>query len=343
MYSNKGAILIIYTGGTIGMIKDHKTNTLKPFDFSEIEKKVPEIKGFGYNIASVSLYPLVDSSNINIKSWIKIAKIIELNYSKYDGFVVLHGTDTMAYSASALSFMLENLEKPVIFTGSQLPIGTLRTDGKENLITAIEIAAAKLNGTSIVPEVCIYFENKLYRGNRTTKQSSKHFNAFISDNYPPLALAGINIDYNFSAIFYPSKKNKLKVNTVFNDNVLIIKLFPGFPENYFSKILQLPKLKGIILETFGSGNAPTIKWFIKILKKAIDNEIIVLNITQCDTGGTDMGKYETSRELLNIGVTNGADMTTEAALTKLMYLIGKKLPYSELKNELQHSIRGEMS
>lgn len=343
MKNKKISILIIYTGGTIGMIQDHQTNTLKPFDFSEIENKVPEIRKFGYNIKSVSLKPLVDSSNINIKSWVNIAQIIEQNYNNYDGFVVLHGTDTMAYSASALSFMLHKLDKPVIFTGSQLPIGTLRTDGKDNLITAIEIAAAKRNDIAIVPEVCIYFENKLFRGNRTTKQSSKHFNAFVSDNYPPLAIAGIEIDYNFSSIYYPTEKEKFYISIDFNDKVMIIKLFPGLTEDYFSKILSLPKLKGIILETYGSGNAPTTKWFLQLLKNAIKNEIIILNVSQCDTGGINMGKYETSRELLNIGVTNGGNMTTEAALTKLMYLLNKQLSYNELKDELQHSIRGEMS
>lgn len=325
------------------MIQDHQTNSLKPFDFSEIENKVPEIRKFGYVIESVSLKPLVDSSNIDIKSWISIAQIIEKKYNIYDGFVVLHGTDTMAYSASALSFMLHKLDKPVIFTGSQLPIGTLRTDGKDNLITSIEIAAAKRNNLAIVPEVCIYFENKLFRGNRTTKQSSKHFNAFISDNYPPLAVAGIEIDYNFSSIYYPTEKGKFYINTNFNDKVLILKLFPGITEDYLSRILLLPKLKGIVLETYGSGNAPTSKWFLQILRNAIENEIIILNVTQCDTGGIAMGKYETSLELLKIGVTNGGNMTTEAALTKLMCLLNKQLTYCELRDELQHSIRGEMS
>lgn len=343
MNNKKTSILIIYTGGTIGMIQDHQTNSLKPFDFSEIESKVPEIRKFGYNIESISLKPLVDSSNINIKSWVNIAQIIEQNYNIYDGFVVLHGTDTMAYSASALSFMLHKLDKPVIFTGSQLPIGTLRTDGKDNLITSIEIAAAKRNNLAIVPEVCIYFENKLFRGNRTTKQSSKHFNAFISDNYPPLAVAGIEIDYNFSSIYYPTEKGKFYINTNFNDKVLILKLFPGITEDYLSRILLLPKLKGIVLETYGSGNAPTSKWFLQILRNAIENEIIILNVTQCDTGGIAMGKYETSLELLKIGVTNGGNMTTEAALTKLMCLLNKQLTYCELRDELQHSIRGEMS
>lgn len=343
MKENKPSILILYTGGTIGMIRDHETDSLQPFDFSGIENKVPEIKKFGYQIDTISLKPLIDSSNINISSWVKIATVIKENYNNYDGFVVLHGTDTMSYSASALSFMLENLEKPIIFTGSQLPIGTLRTDGKENLITSIEIAAAKLNGKAVVPEVCIYFENKLFRGNRTTKHSTKNFSAFISDNYPPLAIAGIEIEYNLSAIHYPTSTGKFKIYNKLNDNVIILKLFPGLSKEAFSSILSIPNLKGIVLETYGSGNAPTTKWFLSILKQAIENEIIILNITQCDSGGINMGKYETSRELLKMGVVNGADLTTEAASTKLMYILEKQLTYNEIRNQLQHSIRGEMS
>jgi L-asparaginase len=343
MKEHKPSILIVYTGGTIGMIRDHETNSLQPFDFSGIENKVPEIKKFGYLIDSISLKPLIDSSNINISSWVKIANIIQENYNDYDGFVVLHGTDTMSYSASALSFMVENLEKPIIFTGSQLPIGTLRTDGKENLITAIEIAAAKLNGSAIVPEVCIYFENKLFRGNRTTKHSTRNFSAFISDNYPPLALAGIEIDYNLSVIHYPTSTGKFKTHNKLNENVIILKLFPGLSKEALSSILSIPNLKGVILETYGSGNAPTIKWFLTLLKQAIDNEIIILNITQCDSGGINMGKYETSRELLKMGVVNGADLTTEAASTKLMFILEQGLSYHEIRDQLQHSLRGEMS
>ncbi len=343
MKEHKPSILIVYTGGTIGMIRDHETNSLQPFDFSGIENKVPEIKKFGYLIDSISLKPLIDSSNINIGSWVKIANIIQENYYDYDGFVVLHGTDTMSYSASALSFMLENLEKPIIFTGSQLPIGTLRTDGKENLITAIEIAAAKLNGSAIVPEVCIYFENKLFRGNRTTKHSTKNFSAFISDNYPALAIAGIDIDYNLSVIHYPTSTGKFRINNKLNDNVIILKLFPGLSKQALASILSIPNLKGVVLETYGSGNAPTTKWFLTLLKQAIDNEIIILNITQCDSGGINMGKYETSRELLKMGVVNGADLTTEAASTKLMFLLEQDLSYYEIRDQLQHSLRGEMS
>ena len=339
----KTSILIIYTGGTIGMVKDHITGTLCPFDFSEINKQVPEIRKFDFKLHTISLETLIDSSNINPESWIKIGEIIKKQYSKFDGFVILHGTDTMAYTASALSFMFENLEKPVILTGSQLPIGTLRTDGKENFITAIEIAAAQYNNSPVVPEVCIYFENKLFRGNRATKHSAKNFNAFISENYPPLAHAGIEIDYNLSAIHYPTVHDKFKLHSHLCTNVIILKLFPGISENAIDSILSTKGLKGVVLETYGSGNAPTEKWFLSQIKKAIKNEIIILNITQCSAGGIDMKLYETGRELLSMGVISGTDMTTEAAITKLMFLLGQKLSYTEIRDQLQFSLRGEMS
>jgi L-asparaginase len=339
----KTSILIIYTGGTIGMVKDHLTGLLRPFDFSGIENQVPEIRKFDIDLHTISLDTLIDSSNINPTSWIQIAKIIKMNYLLFDGFVILHGTDTMAYTASALSFMFENLEKPVILTGSQLPIGTLRTDGKENFITAIEIAASKLNNTPVVPEVCIYFENKLFRGNRSTKHSAKHFNAFISENYPPLAHAGIDIDYNYSAIHYPTLQGKFKLHTSLCDDVIILKLFPGLSEYAMSSILSTPNLKGIVLETYGSGNAPTEKWFLSQIKKAIKKEIVILNITQCNAGGINMKLYETGRELLSMGVVSGTDMTAEAAITKLMFLLGQKLTYNEIRDQLQYSLRGEMS
>ncbi len=341
--SKKPSILVIYTGGTIGMVKDHETELLRPFDFSGIETQVPEIKKFDLNLHTISLNKLIDSSNINPEFWAKIAKIIKLNYEKFDGFVILHGTDTMAYTASALSFMFENLEKPIILTGSQLPIGTLRTDGKENFITAIEIAAAKINSSPAVPEVCIYFENKLFRGNRSTKYSAKHFNAFISDNYPPLAHAGIGIDYNLSAIYYPTTKRKLKLHTNLSKDVIILKLFPGLTEQAISHVLNIPDLKGIVLETYGSGNAPTSKTFLSVIRKAIKKNIIVMNITQCSAGGINMDLYETGRKLLAMGVISGTDMTTEAAITKMMFLLGQSLPYNEIREELQRSLRGEMS
>jgi L-asparaginase len=275
--------------------------------------------------------------------WIKIARTIEKNYNQFDGFVILHGTDTMAYTASALSYMFENLDKPVILTGSQLPIGTIRTDGKENLITSVEIAAAKKEGKSMVSEVCIYFDFKLYRGNRTVKRDSEQFSAFHSVNYPALALAGVDIRFLSEYIYYPENKGILKVNTQFDDNVVILKMFPGISQKVFNSILNIPGLKGVVLETFGSGNVPTSRWLINCIKKAIKRNIVILNVTQCEGGRVVMGQYETSLELLNAGVVSGKDMTTEAAITKLMFLLGQGLSGNEIKMYLNKSLRGEIS
>lgn len=341
--NKKTSILIIYTGGTIGMVQRPQTGTLAPVKFDQIFEEVPELNKFNFNIKTIIFNPSLDSSNMNPSVWIKIARTIEKNYSFFDGFVILHGTDTMAYTASALSYMFENLDKPIVLTGSQLPIGTLRTDGKENLITAVEIAAAKKDGKSMIPEVCIYFEFKLFRGNRTVKRDAEQFSAFHSVNYPTLAVAGIDIRFSSEYIYYPENKGILKVNTNFDDNVVILKMFPGINRKVFNSILNIPELKGVVLETFGSGNVPTARWLLNCIKRAIKKNIVILNITQCEGGRVAMGQYETSLELLNVGVVSGKDMTTEAAVTKLMFLLGQGLSGNEIKMYLNKSLRGEIS
>lgn len=325
------------------MVQRPETGTLGPVKFDRILDEVPELNKFNYHIKTQVLNPVLDSSNVTPAVWIKIAKSIEKYYKEYDGFVILHGTDTMAYTASALSFMFENLEKPVILTGSQLPIGTIRTDGKENLITAVEIAAAKKNGDSMVPEVSIYFDFQLYRGNRTVKRDSEQFSAFHSVNYPLLAVAGVDIKYSREYIHNPVKGGIFKVNTNLNDKVVILKMFPGINQEVFKAVLNIQGLRGVVLETFGSGNVPTSRWLISCIKEAIQKNIVILNITQCEGGRVVMGQYETSLELLNAGVVSGKDMTTEAAITKLMFLLGQHLSTSEVKMYLNKSLRGEIS
>ncbi len=335
-------ILVIYTGGTIGMIQDPKTGALAPFNFDALYNHIPILANFNYQIDSFCFDPLIDSSNMNPAFWIKLAETIENKYEQYDGFVVLHGTDTMAYTASVLSFMLENLNKPVVFTGSQLPMGVMRTDGRENFINAIEIAAAREDDTPLVPEVSICFENQLMRGNRTNKFNAENFNAFLSGNYPLLAKVGVHIRYNSQNIIKPNFK-KLKVHKKLDPNVAILKLFPGITENVVKSILGANGLKAVILETYGAGNAPTDKWFIKDLQSAIEKGITIFNVTQCKGGSVEMGKYETSIQLESIGVVGGFDITTESAIAKTMFLLGEGYSGAELADKLQTPLRGELT
>jgi L-asparaginase len=337
------SILIIYTGGTIGMVHDQDTGSLVPIDFRHISDHVPELRKFGYDLHSISFDPVKDSSNIDPGVWVKIAEIIEENYNDFDGFVILHGTDTMAYTASALSFMLENLSKPVILTGSQLPIGLLRTDGRENLITAIEIAAAMENGAPAVPEVCIFFDNKLTRGNRTTKMSAEHFDAFYSPNYHRLAEVGLHLKYYNDLINYPKKKQKLIVHKEFDTNVAILKLFPGINRKLLNAVTRMEGLRGLIIETYGSGNAPTYQWFLDDLKSYLDKGGIILNVTQCQGGSVEMGLYETSRQMLAAGVISGKDLTSEASVTKLMHLLGRHTSKEKIIQSLNKSLAGEIT
>ncbi len=324
------------------MAQDPVTGTLAPVRFDQILDEVPELRKFGYRIGSVAFTPPIDSSNMTPAIWEKIALTIQRNYNLYDGFVILHGTDTMAYTASALSYMFVNLSKPIILTGSQLPIGTIRTDGKENLITAVEIAAARKNGEALVPEVCIYFDFNLFRGNRTVKRDAENFSAFVSENYPPLATAGVDIRYNTEFIHYPGNAGILKVQTGFDDNVFILKMFPGIGRKVVESVLGIEGLKGVVLESYGSGNVPTSKWLIQAIRRAIRHNVIVLNVSQCQGGSVQMGQYETSLELLNAGVVSGNDMTTEAAITKLMFLLGQGLSREEVKMYLRRSLCGEI-
>ena len=338
------SVLLIYTGGTIGMIENPETGALENFDFDHLLRHVPELKRFNYHICSYQFDPPIDSSDMEPLMWAKIVEIIHYNYERFDGFVILHGTDTMAYTASALSFMLENLGKPVILTGSQLPIGTLRTDGKENLITAIEIAAARRpDGSPMVPEVCIFFENELMRGNRTTKINAENFNAFRSFNYPPLAKAGIHIRYNEHLIRRPDPTRPMKPHYLFDTNVVMLTLFPGIQESIIDSVLHVPNLKAVVLKTYGSGNAPQKDWFIQQLKEATERNIIIVNITQCPSGAVEMRRYETGLQLLQAGVISGYDSTPECAVTKLMFLLGHGLNHSELRRLMDSNLAGEIT
>ncbi len=344
VFKPKKRVMLIYTGGTIGMIRNQETGALETFNFEHLMKHVPELSQFDYVIQSYQFDPPIDSSDMEPTLWVKLVQIIKYNYANFDGFVILHGTDTMAYTASALSFMLENLAKPVILTGSQLPIGVLRTDGKENLIAAIELAAAQdEEGRPLVPEVTVLFGQHLLRGNRTTKSSSENFQAFTSYNYPPLARMGINVNYDFTSIRKPDFDAPLITHTEYDPSVLAITLFPGIKEEVIGRVFDIEGIKGYVLRTFGSGNAPRKEWLINAIRRATDAGKVVVNVTQCQCGGVEMGLYETGHQLLQAGVVSGHDMTIEAAITKLMVLFGRGHSAAEVRRLMNTSICGEIS
>ena len=339
----KHKIMLLYTGGTIGMMHNSVTNALEPFPFSDIYAHLPMLHLLDAEIIYKELEPLIDSSDTNPAFWLRLAKEIASCYDEVDGFVILHGTDTMAYTASALSFLLENLSKPVILTGSQLPLGVMRTDGRENILNSVEIAIAQLNGRSRVPEVCIYFEDSLYRGNRAYKDNAEQFNAFTSSNYPKLAEVGVKIKYNDTYIHQPNGR-QLVLHTRMDDNIGILKLYPGITSRLISTILKTPSIRAIIMETYGAGNAPTDPVFLSLLKEAVEQGILIVNVTQCKGGGrVEAGLYGASIALSEIGVISGRDITTEAAIAKMMYLLGQELSNEEVKRQMNVSLRGEMN
>lgn len=342
--SSTASVLLIYTGGTIGMKEDPVDGTLKPFNFNSLLEEVPELRKFAMRIDSYSFNPIIDSSDVEPTLWQSLAKLIYERYNQYDGFVILHGTDTMAYSASAMSFMLDNLSKPVIFTGSQLPIGKPRTDGKENLISSVEIATAKdSEGRAMVPEVCICFNSQLFRGNRSTKVNATGFDAFTSPNYPALANAGINIKYNNSFIHYSKEQRPFSINTNLDTRVSILKIHPGITEQAIRDILLGSGTRAVILETYGSGNAISKPWFIEIIKEAAAMGKVLLNVTQCLNGDVDMDLYATGRTLKDAGVISGHDITTESALGKLFCLMGNNADNERVKSLLLMNLKGEIS
>lgn len=333
-------IFIIYTGGTIGMVKD-ETGTFVPFDFELIKRNLPDLSRLDYKLTVHSFEPIIDSSNMKPKIWIEMAQIIKDNYADYDGFVILHGSDTMAFTASVLSFMLEGLQKPVILSGSQLPIGEIRTDARENMMTALEIASAKQDGISIIQEVCILFDNKLFRGNRSFKYNSAKFEAFRSPNYPVLVEAGIHLKYNTDALLNNIDKEFI-LHTKLDNRVAVLKLFPGISAQTIKAVLD-SDVRSIVMETFGSGNTTTDTWFLDLLKEAIEQGKNILNISQCKVGSVELGRYETSQGLKSIGVLNGYDLTFEAAVTKLMYLQGELEDQKEVAYWIEKDIRGELT
>ncbi len=335
-------ILIIYTGGTIGMMSDPQTKVLKPINFDQIMDNVPELEKLNCKIKIHSFDEIIDSSNMNPAIWSQMAGLIESNYDSVDGFVILHGSDTMAFTASALSFMLENLNKPVIFTGSQLPISAVRTDAKENLMTSIEIAKAKKNDLARVPEVCIYFDYKLFRGNRSFKYNSSKFEAFRSPNYPILAESGVHLRFSQNDIRHPKENSELIVHKNLVNEVGVLKLYPGISPKVVEAILKAD-VRGIVMETFGAGNTTTDQWFIDMIKAAIDSGKVILDISQCKVGTVELGRYDTSRQLKEIGVANGYDMTYESAVTKMMFLLGQNRDPLIVKQLLETDLRGEIT
>ena len=337
-------VLIIYTGGTIGMVQNAQTGAHEPLDFNHLISHVPELRNVPIRFDTLQLDPPIDSSNMNPELWVHLVHLIADHYNDYDGFVILHGTDTMAYTASALSYMLQSLSKPVILTGSQLPIGVLRTDGKENLITSIEIAAAKDRiGQAMVPEVCIYFQGSLLRGNRSKKLSSEEFHAFSSPNYPPLARVGVHITWAHHHINHNGFAGMLSPNYAMSTDVVVLKLFPGISQTTVEGILHIPSLRGVVLETFGAGNAMTYGWFLQSLQQAVARGIVIANVTQCLGGTVEMGIYETGNQLRQTGVIGSGDMTAEATLVKLMFLLGQGLTQAEVEKRMLINIAGELS
>lgn len=338
------SVLLIYTGGTIGMVKNPVTGAHEPLDFNHLASHVPELSQLQVNITTLQLDPPIDSSNMNPEIWSHLVHIIVDHYDSYDGFVILHGTDTMAYTASALSYMLQNLSKPVILTGSQLPIGVLRTDGKENLITSIEIASSRDKiGLPMIPEVCIYFQGSLIRGNRSKKQSAEEFNAFTSPNYPALAKVGVHINWAHHHILFPKHNEPLQPHYQLCSDVTVLKLFPGITRNIVHGILNIRSLRGAVIETFGAGNAMTTDWFIEELRDAVQRGIVIVNVTQCLSGSVEMGIYETGSRLYQAGVISGGDMTFEATLVKLMFLLGQGYSQEEVSQLITKNIAGEIS